>query len=105
MVKSFRPRRAAHALQRGAKSSIAWIAAKAARVVGAGRSRVSHSAGVAGSPRSRRAKMPIFMSRQPPVVLTLAASTWNSTSPRAREKTAARAGESARNRAIRDDSA
>jgi hypothetical protein len=64
----------------GAKSSIDSTAANAARIVGAGRWLLSQSAGVAGSPRPRRAKTPTFMSRQPPVVLTLAASVWNSAS-------------------------
>ena len=45
--------------------------------------------------------MPIFMSRQPPVVLTLAASSWNSTSPAAAANAAPIAGASAWNAAIR----
>lgn len=42
--------------------------------------------------RSRRAKMPIFMSRHPPVVLTVVPSSWNSTSPAAWENRAPAAG-------------
>ena len=67
--------------------------------------RLSQFSGVDGSPRSRRAKMPIFMSRQPSVVLTLAASVWNSTSPGASVKVLATAGDSARKPEIRGNSA
>ena len=46
--------------------------------------------------------MPIFMSRQPPVVLTVVPSSWNSTSPAARENSPPAAGV-ASNSAIRPD--
>ena len=105
VLRSAIPSRTAHSFQRGAKSSIVSIAANATRVVGAGRWRLSQFSGVDGSPRSRRAKMPIFMSRQPSVVLTLAASVWNSTSPGASANASATAGDSARKPAIRGDSA
>jgi len=77
-VSSSRP---AHRPIRGANRSIGSIAAKATRAVGPGKLRLSHSAAVATSPGSRWAKMPSFMSRHPPVVLTVVASSWNSTSP------------------------
>lgn len=64
-----------------------------------------HSAGIVGSPCSQRTKTPIFMSCQPPVELTLAASVWNSTSSAALEKTSVAAGEFFRNATIRLDSA
>ncbi len=77
------PSRRAHCFQRRPKRSLRSIAANATRDSGAGSVRSLHCWGVAASPRFRFEKMPSFISRQPPVVLTLAPSVLNSISPSA----------------------
>ena len=89
------PRRFIPSPHFGPNASIPSMAAKPTRTLGAGRCRRSSSSGVLGSPSGRLAKTPIFMSRQPPVVLTFAASVWNSTAPFALPNGAAAAGDRA----------
>ncbi len=84
--------RFAHRPIRGPNSSIGSIGSIATRAVGAGKSRRSHSAAVAFSPGSRRAKVPIFIARHPPRVMTVVPSSWNSTSPAASAKPTTAAG-------------